>query len=76
MSVIELKSSLMQMIGDIHSEAILKNMFRLLKEASQDEDWWDEIPAQHQARILKSYEESFNPDNWIDHEEMKKRHAN
>ena len=75
MSVLELKGSLLEMIGDIQNEDTLKNLFILIKDASQDEDWWDNIPAKHQERILKSYEESFNSDNWIDHEDMKKQHA-
>jgi hypothetical protein len=75
MSVLELKNSLVDLISDLQSEDTLKNIFRLIKEASQNEDWWDAIPAKHQARILKSYEESFKSENWIDHEDMKKRHA-
>lgn len=75
MSVLELKGSLLEMIGDIQNEEILNSLFILIKQASEDEDWWDNIPAKHQERILKSYEESFNPENWIDHKDMKIRHA-
>ena len=41
----------------------------------EDSNWWHEIPAEQQARILKSYKESYSPENWIDHEEVKKHHA-
>jgi hypothetical protein len=41
----------------------------------EDSNWWHEIPAEQQAHILKSYKESYNPENWIDHEEVKKLHA-
>ena len=40
-----------------------------------DSDWWDELPPEQQARLQKSIEESYDPKNLIDHEDMKKKHA-
>jgi hypothetical protein len=36
--------------------------------------FWHNVPPIHKKRIINSYKESFNPENWIDHEEAKKQH--
>ncbi len=86
MNVTELKMEMVEMISQTYDEQTVNRLYAKLQEAIEaesivqepdvtDESWWDEIPAKQQARILKSYKESFDPKNWIDHEEMKKRHT-
>ena len=70
MNVAELKVDLVQLIMAIDEESTLQSMFKAIKELAQKEDWWDDIPAVHQARILQSYKDSFNSENWIDHEAL------
>lgn len=45
------------------------------KKLTKKENSWEDIPAIHQERILNSYKESFNSENWIEHEDVKKQHA-
>ena len=75
MNVAELKVDLVQLIMAIDEENTLRKMMKVFKDVAQKEDWWDEIPVLHQARILQSYKDSFNSENWIDHEDVKKQHA-
>lgn len=75
MNVLEMRQDMVSMIMSIEKEKTLKKLMNLIKEAAEDDDWWDEIPVIHQERILKSYQESFDPKNWVSHEEVKKRHA-
>ena len=75
MSDLELKGILLALVGRVESRSQLERFVVVLQEASENDDWWSEIPKEQQARILKSYKDSYNPDNWIDHEEVKKRHA-
>jgi TRAP-type C4-dicarboxylate transport system substrate-binding protein len=40
-----------------------------------EKDWWDELPPEQQTRLSKSIEESYDPENLIDHEVMRQKHA-
>ena len=53
----------------------LERFVKVLQEAAENDEWWQDIPKEEQARILKSYKESYNSENWIDHEDVKKQHA-
>lgn len=75
MNVAELKVDLVQLIMAIDEESTLRNVIKAIKELAQKDDWWDEIPLAHRERILNSYKESFNPENWVNHEDVKKQHA-
>jgi hypothetical protein len=48
-----------------------------MKEENEnwEKDWWDELPTEQQARLNKSIEESYDPENLIDHEVMRQKHA-
>ncbi len=86
MNIAELKMEMVEIISQTFDEQTVNRLYAKIHEVVEhendlqsdevtDESWWDEIPIQQQKRILKSYKESFDPQNWIDHEEMKKRHA-
>ena len=42
---------------------------------SRLDKWLITTPLDAQTRILKSYEESFNPENWIDYSDIKTKYA-
>ena len=76
MSDTELKSSLHTLIERTEKRAQLELYAEILHDAlDEKEDWWEAVPAEHRARILTSYKESFDPKNWVSHEEARKRHA-
>jgi hypothetical protein len=84
-NIAELKMEMVEIISQTYDEPMVNRIYAKIHEAIEEEDtqngdvtdesWWDEIPAQQKERILTSYKESFDPENWVDHEEMKKRHA-
>ena len=86
MNIAELKMEMVEIISQTYDEPMVNRIYAKIHEAIEDEDnlqngeltdesWWNDMPLQQQERILASYKESFDPENWIDHEDMKKRHA-
>jgi hypothetical protein len=84
-NIAELKMEMVEIISQTYDEPMVNRIYAKIQEAIEEEDtqngdvtnesWWEEMPTQQKERILTSYKESFDPENWIDHEEMKKRHA-
>jgi hypothetical protein len=84
-NIAELKMEMVEIISQTYDEPMVNRIYAKIHEAIEEEDaqngdvtdesWWEEMPAQQKERILTSYKESFDPENWLDHEEMKKRHA-
>ena len=76
MNTLELKGSLLDLISKANDNTRLARLFEAYNEifTTDETDWWDELPAEQQARLNQSIEESYDPENLIDHEEMKKRH--
>jgi hypothetical protein len=85
MNIAELKREMVEIISQTYDEPMVNRLYAKVHEAIEEEDaqnsdvtdesWWDDVPLTQQKRILTSYRESFDPENWISHEEMKKRHA-
>ena len=76
MNTLELKGSLLDLISKANDNTRLARLFEAYNEifTTDETDWWDELPAEQQARLNQSIEESYGPENLIDHEKMKKRH--
>ena len=75
MSDLELKGIVLAIVGRTESRVQLERFVAVLQEVVENDDWWEDVPKEQQNRILKSYKESYNPENWTDHEEVKKQHA-
>ena len=78
MNVLELKGSIFELIARIDNPKSLSRVHEFLKHFNdnpEDKDAWEDVPPVHQERILNAYKESFNSENWIDHEDVKKQHA-
>ena len=75
MSDLELKGVVLDIVGSAESRVQLERFVKVLQEAAENDEWWQDMPKEEQARILKSYKESYNSENWIDHEDVKKQHA-
>lgn len=81
MNTLELKGSLHDLIAQVNDQRLLARMVEAYKKIinennfDDENDWWDELPIEQQIRLTKSIEESYNPENLIDHEVMKQKHA-
>ena len=78
MNVLELKGSIFELIAQIDNPKSLSRVHAFLKhfnDDSDDNEEWDKVPPVHQERILNAYKESFNSENWVNHEDVKKQHA-
>ena len=76
MNTIELKQSFHHLIDSIDNENLLIHFYDLLKKRStaKDGQLWNKLTEQEQKELILSLDESKNPENLIDHEEMKLKH--
>jgi hypothetical protein len=74
MNTIELKQSFHQLIDSIDNKNLLINFYDLIKKRStaKEGQLWNKLSKQEQQELILSLDESKNPENLIDHEEMKK----
>ena len=58
------------------SDQLLK-LYRAMKKIFEfpETDWWGGLSNEQQARLNQAIEESYDPNNLIDHEEIAKKHA-
>ena len=75
MSDLELKGIVLAIVGRAESRVQLERFVEVIQEVADNDDWWADVPKEQQNRILKSHKESYNSENWVDHEEVKKQHA-
>ncbi len=80
MNVAELKDVLLKLIGKAKSKAqlihIIERVEEVFEEEAEDaETFWSRFTPQQRAELEQSFEDSYNPDNWITHEDMQKKHA-
>lgn len=71
------KEDFHKLIDEIKDEVVLKNYFELIKRLnnSQTSELWKKLNLEEQQELLLSYEESFNPNNLISHDQVKKQHG-
>jgi hypothetical protein len=76
MSTIELKRNFHHLIDSIDNESLLISFYDLIKKRSTAKEGilWNKLTDQERRELLLSLEESKNPENLIDHEEMKLKH--
>lgn len=85
MNITELKMEMVEIISQTYDAPMVNRIYAKIHEAIEENDaqnadvtnesWWEDMPLTQRERILASYKESFDPENWISHKEMKKRHA-
>ena len=77
MDTLAIKVKMFEMLSETHDDALLLKLYKTMKEVFETTqlDWWDDLPIEQQIRLQKSIEESYDPENLIDHEVMKKKHA-
>lgn len=64
------------LIDSIDNDNLLMNFYDLMKTRllTDEGQLWNRLTKNEQDELLMSLEESENPENFISHEEMKKKH--
>ncbi len=77
MNALAIKVEMFELLAQTYDEVVLLKLYKSMKEVFEttESDWWDELSTEQQTRLQKSIEESYDPENLIDHEDMKKKHA-
>ena len=72
MNVLELKGSLMEMVGTIQSEDTLNRLIHLFKKTvkEQETDWWDDLTPEQQAELDLSIAECDDPSKLTSHDKV------
>lgn len=70
------KKDFHKLIDDIEDEEALSGYFQLIQRLNENKsgELWESLSPEEKEELLLSYEESFNPDNLISHEQVKKQH--
>ena len=76
----ELKDFLLKLIGKAKNKAQLMRIIERVEEvfeedAEDGEAFWQRFTPQQRTELEQSFEDSYNPENWIAHEDMLKKHA-
>jgi hypothetical protein len=76
----ELKQFLLKLIEKAKNKAqlirIIERVEEVYEEDAEDADiFWSRFSPEQRAELEQSFEDSYNPDNWIAHEDMIKKHA-
>ena len=76
----ELKKFLQKLIQKAKSKGqlirIIERVEEVFEEDAEDADiFWSRFTPEQRAELEQSFEDSYNPDNWIAHENMLKKHA-
>ncbi|MDA3927770.1 MAG: hypothetical protein PF541_02350 [Prolixibacteraceae bacterium] len=76
MNTIELKQNFHLLIDSIENENLLINFYELIKKraTAKEGQLWNNLSEQEKQELILSLNESKNPDNLIDHEEMVIKH--
>jgi hypothetical protein len=72
MNELEIKSVLHGIIQKARNKKKLLRYFDAFKDVEIEEqsDLWEQYTPEQRAALDQSYEESFNPENWVSHEEV------
>jgi hypothetical protein len=76
MALANIKSDFHQLIDRIENEELLTSFYHLLSQRSQDQNGllWTSLTEEEQNEVLLADEESKDPNNWINDEEVRQKH--
>jgi len=77
MTTLELKNNFHHLIDSIENENLLRKFYELMlrKRSSKEGSLWAKLSSAEIAELLSADEESENPDNLVQHEEMKNKYT-
>jgi hypothetical protein len=76
MNELELKAILHERIVGIQTLKCLERVLEAINDIqAEEEDWWDDLSEEQQARLEKAIAHSRTSSNLISHEDVKKKYA-
>ena len=77
MNDLEIKGILYDVIQKTRSRQDLLRYFDAFidVEIEKKTEFWEQYTPEQRAELDRSYEESFNPDNWVSHEEVMAKYS-
>ena len=73
MSTAELKLHLHQLIDGITDSSVLQAVHTLLSKASEDDDWWDELPENAKNELQVAIDQ-LDEGKTFSHDQIKAKH--
>lgn len=72
-----MRHDIIEMVMSIEKKKTLQEILDYLNKVTDEEEeaFWSRYTPEQRAELAKSFEESFDPKNWVSHEEVKKRHT-
>ena len=80
MTALEMKVEILEIVANTKDQNIVTRIFEKVHEALQENiedtesDWWDDLTSTQQARLQESINESYDPKNWVSHEDVMKKY--
>jgi hypothetical protein len=80
MTALEMKVEILEIVANTKDQNTVTRIFEKVHEALEEDteniesDWWDDLTATQQARLETSIEESYDPKNWVSHEDVMKKY--
>lgn len=80
MTALEMKVEILEIVANTKDQETVTRIFDKVHEALEentenvDTDWWDDLTPAQQIRLEKSIEESYDPKNWVSHEDVIKKY--
>ena len=79
MTALEMKVEILEIVANTKDQNTVTRIFDKVHEALEEDseteiDWWDELTPAQQVRLEKSVEESYDPKNWVSHEDVMKKY--
>jgi hypothetical protein len=80
MTALEMKVEILEIVANTKDQNTVTRIFEKVHEALEEEneenenDWWDDLTPSQQLRLQTSIDESYDPKNWISHEDVMKKY--
>ena len=71
------KEDFHKLIDRIQDETVLKGYYDLVQKLNENQEGvlWNKLKREEKEELLLSFDESFDPDNLISHDQVKSQHS-
>ena len=72
----KIKDDLHHLIDSIENEQLLQHYYKLIQKINDDHNGqlWNNLSEVEKQELMIAYDESFNSDNLVSHEQVKQQH--
>ena len=80
MTALEMKVEILEIVANAKDHTTVSRIFYKVHQALEEDsenienDWWDDLTPTQQIRLQKSIDESYDPENWVSHEDVMKKY--